>query len=117
MFHIYLGVAVVAASITTDCAAAQPTQTDLSPSLTAVNMQMQYRETVPPGGDVNQVRAKIFPEATRDCEAIAKAVGRKCVINNINFNNGFFGAQTNQAQGPQVNANANAAFVTESATQ
>ncbi len=62
-------------------------------------MQMQYRETRPPGGDVNQVRAKIFPEATRDCEAIAKAVGRKCVINNINFSNGFLGAQTNQAQG------------------
>jgi hypothetical protein len=48
-------------------------------------IQLQYHELVPPGGDSTPILFKIFGQIRHDCEVIGKAFGRKCVINNINI--------------------------------
>ena len=75
-------------------AAGQP-QTDASP-LFSGNANFQYREPIGADGDQSKARAKILTDAEKDCETLGKAFGRRCVINNINFNTAPFTMQLQQ---------------------
>lgn len=60
---------------------AQAQQTAQPPSL-----QLSYQEPIPANGDLASLRAKIMAQIESDCATAAKAFGRQCSINSVNFN-------------------------------
>ena len=54
-------------------------------SLSQGQLNFQYHEPIPPGGDLSASRAAILSDAEKDCEAAQKAFGLTCAINNIQF--------------------------------
>lgn len=102
---------VSAVVLATSCASALAH----SESLVSANITLQYREPIGPDGDQAQARARIMAQADKDCETASKAFGRRCVINNINFNNNQMayqiGTQFNQGEGAMLSASVNAALI------
>ncbi len=48
-------------------------------------IQIQYHDLVPAGGDSAPVFLKIFDQMRKDCELVGKAFSRKCSISQINI--------------------------------
>ncbi len=49
-------------------------------------LQLHYQEPIPVNGDMTAARAKIMAQIESDCATAAKALGRQCMVNNVNFN-------------------------------
>jgi hypothetical protein len=66
---------------------------------------LQYHEVVAADADTAPVLIKMFERFRKDCEAIGKAYGRKCVISqaNVNMNTNYGGDMTGARN---LNANA-----------
>jgi hypothetical protein len=80
-------------------------------SLTGAQLNFQYRQAIPQGGDTSAARAAILAEAEKDCAAAQKTFGLPCLINTIQFNTPGMGGypfqfQT-QAPGNFIGANVN----------
>ena len=88
------------------------------PGQQTTQIQIQYHEPVPPGGDEAQIRAKIYAEIQRDCDAATKAFGRPCVVNQVNFNDMNNGAgMVPGAPGTMLNASVNLSLTDPSPKQ
>jgi hypothetical protein len=77
-------------------------------ALNSGQLNFQYREAIPPNGDLSAPRAAILTDAEKDCDAAQKAFGLTCVIGNIQFNNPGMGFNYGNQPAPNtVSANVN----------
>jgi len=84
IFRAALSMIALAVLAPFSMAADQPPAT--TTSLFSANASFQYREPIGADGDQSKARAKILADAEQDCETLGKAFGKRCMINNINFN-------------------------------
>lgn len=67
-------------------------------------IQFHYHEPIPANADLASVRAKILAQIENDCATAAKAFGRQCVVNNVNFNGISDWQFRNQGSAPTLTA-------------
>ena len=86
-----------------------------TPAEQPTQIQIQYHELVPAGGDSDSVFLKLFEHMQRDCTLVGKAFARKCTISQVNI----YSNPTNAgdlAGAKMVNATATMTLPPETAT-